>query len=91
MKTPEEIEALRKRIAELHDELTAAKQQLFEAQVALCPVQIGGLVKSINGSIHKVAFIKPMAGKFWVYAVPTLKSGAFGKREVLLYDDWEPV
>lgn len=91
MKTTNEIEALRKRVSELSDELVKAQQELRNAQVALCPVQVGDLVKSEHGTIFKVASIKPTHGKFWVSGFPILKGGEFGKRVVQLYSDWEPV
>lgn len=89
MKTTNEIEALKKRVSVLTDDLSTAKKELLTAQIELSPVQIGDLIKSKRGVIHKVAAIRPFMGIFWVSGFPTLKSGEFGKRTVNLYGDWE--
>lgn len=85
----DKIEALRKRIDDLADELRAAKAELLAAELETSPVNIGDLVKARDGKIYKITCVRPSFKSFWVSGNPQRKDGSFGTAIRHLYTNWE--
>lgn len=95
----QKIEKLRRREAELREELTALRHEIRGERLIEIREQYGvsflSVVRDLRGDEYQVSDIdtRPLkpGKKPWLMGRPRLKNGTFGKRSLYLYDRWEVV
>lgn len=85
-----EIETLKARVKKLKAELTAASEELLNAEIAATGMNVGDIV-IWKGKEAKVTKIDPWlsSSKPWLKGLVKTKDGSWGKAERSLYGEWE--